>query len=155
MPASTPDTTTERDTAVQLRRVIGRLSRRLRPTAAGASAGLSPTRAAILLSVVRDGPVRLAELAADEGINPTMLSRAIGALVDGGYVERTCDPQDRRAAFAAPTAAGKRLAERMRSERTDAVKLALASLEPAQRAQLEDALPTLEAFAELLKGPRP
>ena len=150
-----PVTPTELDTAVQLRRVVGRLSRRLRPTAAGAAAGLTPTRAAILLSVVRDGPVRLSELAEGEGINPTMLSRAIGALVDGGYVERTCDPDDRRAAFATPTAAGRKLAERMRVERTDAVKLALAGLEPAQRAQLEDALPALEAFAELLKGPRP
>ena len=148
-----PSTDTELDTAVQLRRVLGRLARRLRPTAAGAAAGLTPTRAAILLTVVRDGPVRLSELAEREGINPTMLSRAIGALVDAGLVERTCDPSDRRAAWAAPTAAGKRLAERMRLERTDAVKLALAGLEPAQREQLLEALPALEAFAELLKGP--
>jgi DNA-binding MarR family transcriptional regulator len=133
--------------------VLGRLSRRLRPTAAGAAAGLSPTRAAILLTVVRDGPVRLSDLAAAEGINPTMLSRAIGSLVEGGFVERTCDPSDRRAAWAAPTTAGRRLAERMRRERTDAVKLALAELDPAGRERLLEALPALEAFAELLKGP--
>ena len=148
-----PRTDTELDTAVQLRRVLGRLSRRLRPTAAGAAAGLTPTRAAILLTVVRDGPVRLSELADGEGINPTMLSRAIGALVDSGLVERTSDPSDRRAAWAAPTGAGKRLAERMRLERTDAVKLALAELDPARREQLLEALPALEEFAELLRGP--
>ena len=146
-------TDTELDTAVQLRRVLGRLSRRLRPTSAGADAGLTPTRAAIFLTVVRDGPVRLSDLAEGEGINPTMLSRAIGALVDAGLVERTCDPADRRVAWAAPTAAGKRLAERMRRERTDAVKLALAGLDPDQREALLAAVPALEAFAELLKGP--
>src|ERR1700736_3981164 len=70
------------DTSARLRAIIGRLSRRLRPTAAGAAAGLTPTRISILLNVVREGPMRLSELAASEGINPTMLSRVVSDLVE-------------------------------------------------------------------------
>jgi DNA-binding MarR family transcriptional regulator len=134
--------------------VLGRLSRRLRPTAAGSAAGLTPTRVAILLAVVRDGPIRISDLAAAEGINPTMLSRAISHLLEAGLAERTSDAADRRSAWVQPTAAGRRLAERMRRERTDAVKLALADLAPEDREQLEHALPALEALSERLRERR-
>ena len=135
--------------------MIGRLARRLRPTAAGSAAGLSPTRVAILFAVVRDGPVRIADLARSEGINPTMLSRAISKLVEAELVERTSDEADRRSAWVQAAPAGRRLAERMRRERTDAVKLALADLDPADREELERALPALEAFAERLRESQP
>ncbi len=153
--APIPPLATELDTATQLRAVIGRLSRRLRPTAAGSAAGLTPTRVSILFTVLRDGPIRISELAEREGVNPTMLSRAIAKLADAGLIERTSDPEDRRAGLVQAAPAGRRLAERMRRERTDAVKLALADLHPAEREQLERALPALEAFAERLRGYRP
>lgn len=154
-PESTPATGPDLDTATRMRAVVGRLSRRLRPTAAGSAAGLTPTRVSILFAVVRDGPVRISELAEREGINPTMLSRAIAALAESELIERLSDPEDRRAAWVQAAPAGRRLAERMRRERTDAVKLALAELEPADRESLERALPALEAFAERLRERRP
>ena len=136
--------------------MIGRLSRRLRPTTAAASAGLTPTRVSVLLHVVREGQVRLSELAETEGINPTMLSRVVADLSEAGLMERVSDPSDRRAAWAKATAAGRRLAERMRRERTDALNLALESLSAGERASLERALPALESLAEALKSrPRP
>ena len=52
------------ETAQRLRIVFGRLARMLRPTAASLAADLTPTRAAVLLNTVRNGPVRLAEVAA-------------------------------------------------------------------------------------------
>jgi DNA-binding MarR family transcriptional regulator len=136
----------------RLRAVIGRLSRRLRPTAAGAAAGLTPTRVSVLLHVVREGPLRLSELAETEGINPTMLSRVVSDLGDAGLLQRVSDERDRRAAWVKATAAGKRLAERMRRERTDALTGALDELTVDQRATLERALPALEALAEALKS---
>jgi DNA-binding MarR family transcriptional regulator len=154
-PAPAPAPALELDTATRLRAALGRLSRRLRPTEAGAAAGLTPTRVTILLTVVRAGPTRLSELAEAEGINPTMLSRAISGLVDAGLLERTCDAGDRRSAWVQSTAAGRQLAERMRTERTDAVKLALGGLGDDDREALERALPALEALAEQLKGRRP
>jgi DNA-binding MarR family transcriptional regulator len=143
------------DTATRLRISIGRLSRRLRTTAAGSAAGLTPTRISVLLTVVRDGPVRLSALAASESLNPTMLSRVIADLVDAGLLERTSDDGDRRAAWVQATAAGERLAQRMRRERTDALNAALEVLSPTERRCLEKALPALEMLAEQLQDRRP
>jgi DNA-binding MarR family transcriptional regulator len=115
---------------------------------------LTPTRVAILLAVVRGGPIRLSELAAAEGINPTMLSRAISHLLEAELIERTSDEADRRSAWVQPTPAGRRVVQAIRVERTDAVKLALAALDPDDREQLERALPALEALDEHLRDRR-
>jgi DNA-binding MarR family transcriptional regulator len=143
------------ETAARLRTAIGRLSRRLRSTAVARDAGLAPTTISLLLSVVRDGPMRLSELADAEGVNPTMLSRVVGGLVQEGMLVRSSDAGDRRAAWVQATAAGRRLAERMRRERTDAVNAALERLSDAERQSIEQALPALEALAEELKSRRP
>ncbi len=150
LPALAIDT----ETAAQLRVVIGKLSRRLRPTPAAVAAGLTPTRAAVLQTVTRRGPVRLSALSESEGINPTMLSRVTADLVDAGLLERVSDRGDRRAAWVNATRAGRRLAERIRSERTDALKLALAELTEGEQRRIEKALPALEQLAEQLKGDR-
>ena len=139
------------DTTVRLRAVIGKLSRRLRPTSAARAAGLTPTRISVLLTVVRVGPIRLSDLADAEGINPTQLSRAIAHLVDTGLVDRSADEGDRRAAWLKPTAAGRKLAERIRKERTDALNVALAGLDPAERERVVSALSALEHLAEQLR----
>lgn len=148
MPASA--TQQELETAQRLRIVSGRLSRRLRKTAAGDAAGLTPARVSALLNIERNGPLRLAELAASEGLNPTMLSRMVGDMVDAGLLERSCDPDDRRSAWVAATPAGAKLAERMRRQRTRAVEAALEQIAPEQRRAIEQALPALEALTEAL-----
>ena len=140
----------EMETSQRLRAALGRLSRLLRPTEAGLAAGLTPTRVAVLLNVVRAGPVRLAEVAEQEGLNPTLLSRTIGHLVDDGLVVRTTDPTDRRSAWVEATADGRKLAQRIRRQRTAAVEAALAQLDADDRRALETALPALERLAEAL-----
>jgi DNA-binding MarR family transcriptional regulator len=144
----------ETDTPARLRAAIGRLSRRLRPTDAARAARLTPTRLAVLQTVNRHGPVRLADLAELEAINPTMLSRVISDLVDAGLLGRVSDERDRRAAWVQATRSGQRLAERMRRERTDALMLALEGLSDPDRRHVEAALPGLEAIAEQLKAQR-
>ena len=116
---------------------------------------MTPTKISVLLNVARTSPTRLADLAAAEGLNPTLLSRVVGELVAAGLLERTNDPDDRRAAWVKISRAGRRLAERMRSERTEAVNAALGGLSAQARHELERALPALEALAEELKGGRP
>jgi DNA-binding MarR family transcriptional regulator len=142
------------DTAVRLRMTIARLSRRLRPTAAGGAAGLTPTRISVLLTVVREERIRISTLAAAEGLNPTMLSRAISRLSEDGLIARVSDDGDRRSAWVQSTAAGRRLAEQMRRERTDALNRALAELPAGDRRIIERALPALERLAEQLQGRR-
>lgn len=145
-------TTPDVDTAPRLRAAVGRLSRRLRPTAAGAAAGLTPTRISVLFTIAGSGPIRLSDLAAHEGLNPTMLSRVIADFADAGLVTRVCDPGDRRAALVEVTAKGRKLRERIRGERTDALELALAGLDDEDRRAVERALPVLEKLAHGLKA---
>jgi DNA-binding MarR family transcriptional regulator len=148
-------TVLDSDTATRLRITIARLSRRLRTTAAGSAAGLTPTRISVLLTVVREGPIRLSVLAETESLNPTMLSRVIADLGDAGLVARTSDDGDRRAAWVEATEDGRQLAQRMRRERTDAVNEAIQGLSANERGLLESALPALEHLAEQLKDRRP
>jgi DNA-binding MarR family transcriptional regulator len=138
------------ETAARLRAVIGRLSRRLRPTPAALAAGMTPTRISVLLTVVREGRIGLSDLAAAESINPTQLSRAVAQLLEAGLVERSPNEGDRRAAWVKSTPAGKRLAERIRRERTDALNVALEGLGPADHERIVAALEALEHLAEHL-----
>lgn len=84
-----------------------------------------------------------------------MLSRVVSGLVQDGLLRRSSDVGDRRAAWVEATGAGKRLAERMRRERTNAVNAALERLSDGERQRIEQALPALEALAEELRGRRP
>ncbi len=153
MPAQL-DTTIQLETAQRLRQTISRLYRRLRVTDASADAGLAPARASALLHTDRRGPLRLAELAEAEGLNPTMLSRMVSDLVEAGLLERSSDPGDRRAAWVQVTEAGADLARRMRSERTQAVLSALDGLSASERRSVLGALPALERLAERLSEDR-
>jgi DNA-binding MarR family transcriptional regulator len=142
------------ETTARLRAVIGRLSRRLRPTPTAVAAGLTPTRISVLLTVVREGSVRLSDLASSEAINPTQLSRTIAQLTQDGLVARSPDEGDRRAAWVKATPAGKKLAERIRRERTDALNVALEGLSGEERERILSALGALEELAERLTGER-
>ena len=157
MPATPSPTPTilDEETAVRLRVAILRISRRLRTTDAGRAAGLTPARSSVLLTIVREGPIGLSALADGESLNPTMLSRVIAALVEAGYVARVSDPGDRRAASVKVTAAGRRLAERIRRERTAAINAALTDLDAPDRDSLEAALPALEGLARSLPERHP
>ena len=138
------------ETAQRLRMVVGKLARRLRPTEAGLAADLTPTRVAVLLNTVRNGPIRLSEVAEQEGLNPTLLSRTVANLAHDGLVIRTADEADRRSAWLDATPAGRELAERIRAQRTHHMQVALEELPPEDRRLVEAALPALEQLAQRL-----
>jgi DNA-binding MarR family transcriptional regulator len=134
----------------RLRFAIGRLARRLRLSAAAAGAGHTPTTTSVLFTIVREGPLRLSEVAEREALNPTMLSRVAGTLTDEGLIHRVSDPRDRRAVLVEATAAGRRLREKVHRQRTEALSAELARLDAADQQAIEHALPALERLAELL-----
>ena len=138
------------ETAQRLRMVFGQLARRLRPTEAGLAADLTPTRIAVLLNTVRNGPIRLADVAEQEGLNPTLLSRTVANLAQDGLVTRTADETDRRSAWLNATPAGRELADRIRTQRTHAVQVGLEQLSLKDRKLVEAALPALEQLAQHL-----
>jgi len=137
------------DEAARLRAAVNRISRRLRPTKAGA--GLTPTQISVLETVARLGPIRLSDLAVVEDVNPTMLSRVAGKLEEAGLIGRHQHPGDGRAALVGLTERGERILEKMRSERTDQLSIELDALDDAARRRLLEALPVFEALAESLK----
>jgi DNA-binding MarR family transcriptional regulator len=138
------------DAAPRLRAVVGKLSRRLRPTLAGS--GLTPTRLSVLATLARRGPMRISELASIEGLNPTMLSRVIAELAGAGLLQRVPDPNDGRAALVDATAAGRRLRKKIQNERNDVLSVLLADLDERQRGDLISGLAVIEEIAERLKS---
>jgi DNA-binding MarR family transcriptional regulator len=146
------ETETETEIAQRLRMVVGQLTRRLRPTDASRAADLTPTRVAVLLNVERNGPIRLADVAGQEGLNPTLLSRTVAHLAQDGLLARTADAADRRSAWLEATPAGRELAERIRAQRTQAVQVGLARLSPEERELVEAAIPALEQLAQHLQS---
>ena len=141
------------DGVTRLRGVIARLARQLNSSATGE--GLTPTQASVLALVVARGPVSLGELAALEGLNPTMLSRVVGKLQSMELIRRIPDPADLRSASVASTDSGQRTDQRVKAQRAAVVSRCLEMLDKEQQAAIATALPALEALAgELQRSTR-
>jgi len=132
----------------RFRHLIGKLSRRLRTI--DAESGLTPTQSSVLGTVVRFGRMRLSEVAREEGINATVLSRSIGMLESRGLVRRIVDEEDRRAASLEPTPAGKRVVRRVRDARSDVLRGQIDLLEASDRQRIAEVVPVLELLVERL-----
>ena len=128
----------------RLRVALARLSRRLRRHE---SVGLTPTQLAALATVEQQGPIRLGDLAAAEGVAPSTLTRLVTALEDSGYVQRCADPSDARASTLAITPRGHEMLEQLRKDVTLVLAQSLRELTPDQRVALAAALPVLEQLA--------
>jgi len=128
---------------------IGRLGRRLRPTRAGS--GLTPTQVSVLFTLVRHGPLPLAELAERETLNPTMLSRVLGGLCEAGSRRAPRIPaiagRARGGDLGRPTDPR---ADPSRAQRGGS-QPHLAELTPQERRAIVEALPALEALAERMR----
>jgi DNA-binding MarR family transcriptional regulator len=138
------------DAADRLRTAVARMNRSLRLT--HVDGNLSPSQREVLFTITRRGPLRLSELAATEGLNPTMVSRIVSHLEAAKLVVRTSDGDDARVVHLEATAAGRALWEEMRNERTDALLFALERLTKDQRDDLIGALPALESLVETLRS---
>jgi DNA-binding MarR family transcriptional regulator len=138
------------DAADRLRTAVARLSRTLRLT--HVDGNLSPSQREVLFTITRRGPMRFSELAANEGLNPTMLSRIVSHLETAKLVERSSYQADARVVHLESTDAGRTLVQEMRSERTDALLFALERMPKDQREELIGALPALESLVETLRS---
>jgi DNA-binding MarR family transcriptional regulator len=137
------------DQVIRLRGVILRLARQLNASSTGE--GLTPSQASVLALVVFRGPLSLAELADLEGLNPTMLSRVVGRLLELELIRRIPDPTDLRSASVVSTPAGQDVDRRVKSQRAAALSECVDQLTDEQEQALNDALPALEDLANTLK----
>jgi DNA-binding MarR family transcriptional regulator len=131
------------DAAARLAVAIGRLNRRIRPSADGLSLGLLSA----LSTIVRQGPLRPSELARIESVAPPSATRAVADLENRGFVERRPDPADGRAFFVTATADGEAAVLHARAERSLRVSALLDTLDTADRQAILAALNALEVVA--------
>jgi DNA-binding MarR family transcriptional regulator len=101
-----------------------------------------------LAEVVRSGPVRLGDLATRERVAPATLSRVVAGLVEHGYVERTPDPDDARAAMVTATPAGIEVLAESRRRRTAELVARLDRLTEAERYAVLGAAPALRRLVD-------
>lgn len=140
------------DQVARLRLAVARVSRRLRTVPAGQ--GMTSTQLSVLSAVVREGPVKLADLAAAEDVNPTMLSRIVAKLDADGLLTRAADPDDARVVVVNATAAGRRRHDRIRQQRTEALAAVLVDLDDEHVRALSAAVPALEELGTALQDRR-
>jgi DNA-binding MarR family transcriptional regulator len=101
---------------------------------------LSETNLGVLRLVQRQGPIAVSEVARRNEVDLSNASRQLRALEDQGLVTRAADPDDRRVARVAITAAGRRVLDRARAIALNDYAVALDDWTARDRAQLADLL---------------
>jgi DNA-binding MarR family transcriptional regulator len=132
--------------AEQLAREIERLFAlvvKRRPEEADVEPQLTPTQRVALAAIVDDGPLRLGALADYVGTTDPTATRAVDALVAERLVDRTPDPDDRRAIRIAATQAGRKLLERRRRRFVKLLRAPLGKMRPREQANLVEHLAAL------------
>jgi DNA-binding MarR family transcriptional regulator len=138
---STPTVDVVVDVAGRLRISVTRLARLMRQ---GDNTGLTPTLAAALATIWREGPLTLGELAAAEQVAPPTITKVVGKLEAQGLVARIPDADDRRVCRVALTDAGRHHVEAVRTRRTAWLAARLAELPPGDLDRLVAAVDVLE-----------
>ena len=127
--------------ARRIRRVIAERARMLHPE-------LSAVSYSILGALVHSGPHRASELVELFSVDKGAVSRHIQFLQELGFVERTPDPEDRRAAIIAISAEGIRRLEEVSTQRREEVGASLADWTEAELEQFVLALGRYNAALE-------
>ncbi|MEY2524086.1 MAG: hypothetical protein QOJ66_2651 [Ilumatobacteraceae bacterium] len=137
-----PQTLASQGTAEQVENALIPLVRYLssprtwRQIAAATAVPLDRARYLVLRAVAESEPVRTTTLAEQIGVDPSTMSRHVGVLERGGFVERVADPDDGRATSLSLTAAGRDVMERVRDARHDLITGALVNWDDDDRTQL-------------------
>jgi len=104
-----------------------------------------------VIAILDEGPRRITELAAAEGVTQPAMTLVVNRLEERGWVARRPDPTDARAVLAALTPAGRRVIEQMRVEYRALVHEEMASLSDDDVAALSRAVEVLDQLIERLK----
>ena len=134
------------DAVSALRTAVLILSRRMRNQPPGDE--LSPSEAAVIGRLGREGPQTPGALARAEHVQPPSMSRILDRLEKRGLLRRDPMPGDRRQALISRTAAAEALVLRTREQRTRWLTDLLSTLRPDEIAAVERAAPILAELAE-------
>lgn len=121
-----------------------------------AAAGAAPSQA-VLIKLVKLGPTRVCDLAAEIRLDQSTVSRHLANLVDQGLVERMSDPTDRRAHLMSITDAGTEAARAAIAARVARLERVLADWPDHDRAEFARLLNTFttQLDTQISEGARP
>jgi DNA-binding MarR family transcriptional regulator len=132
--------------ASELRVALMRLTRRLR--AERVDQGVTLTQISVLGALDRHGAMNLAQLAAQERVQPPSMTRTTAALEEAGLIDRSADPNDRRHTVFQLSAQGRQFLREDRRRREAWLADRLDELTPEERALLHDVAPLLDRLAQ-------
>jgi DNA-binding MarR family transcriptional regulator len=132
------------ETAARLRLVLVRLARALRHQG---STALTPSQLSALATLEEIGPLRISALATVESVGAPVATRVVASLEELQLIERTNDPEDKRACLVELTGLGRQTLLTVWGERTIGLSSRMDRLTPGERSKLEAALPALEKIA--------
>jgi DNA-binding MarR family transcriptional regulator len=113
--------------------------------------GLSFSQINILMRLLHEGSAGISEIGERLGVTNAAASQAVERLVQMGLVERTEDPQDRRAKQLALTPQGRAMIEKGIEARSQWVEQLTDALTPEQQDMIISALTLLTAAARTTK----
>lgn len=132
------------ETAARLRLVLMRLTRALRHQG---STALTPSQLSALATLEELGPLRISALATVESVGAPVATRVVASLEELNLLERTVDPEDKRAWLVELSKLGRETLAAVWGERTVGLSSRMDQLSPSERSKLEAALPALEKIA--------
>jgi DNA-binding MarR family transcriptional regulator len=104
---------------------------------------LSLTTGSTVHRLATNGPQRLSDLAASEGVTQPAMTQLVSRLERQGFAERRGEPSDRRVVMVHLTETGRQMLRDRQTHRA------------ARLAQLLSALPALARLTDLVSGPSP
>ncbi len=133
------------EVVARLRLAVARLNRQLRAQSAN---DLTLSMQSVLFVVSREGPLTLGALAQREQVAPSMITKLVGRLEEGGLVERRTDPADGRVKIVTATGAGQKRVEEIRSRREAWLARQFHRLSNDEVERLTAALDVIERLAQ-------
>jgi DNA-binding MarR family transcriptional regulator len=109
---------------------------------------LSLTTVSTLITLEREGPLRLSDVAAREGVTQPGMTQLVTRLERDGYAQRRADPDDARVVRVGITAAGRRMLAERRATRAIKLRDLMGTLPAADRDRIASALPALAHLAD-------
>ncbi|MFJ2173585.1 MarR family winged helix-turn-helix transcriptional regulator [Streptomyces sp. NPDC087851] len=143
-----PGTQQSAATAQRLHDAMKRLRARLRAESGQHATGLTLTQLGVLASVVREGPVTAARLAALEHVSAQSIAQSLAVLKAAGLIHSEQDPRDGRKKLMSPDPTATALVDKLLTGRATFLARAIDQVvAPHERADMEKAVELLERLA--------
>ncbi|MFD3309329.1 MarR family winged helix-turn-helix transcriptional regulator [Streptomyces sp. NPDC058694] len=137
------------ETAQRLQDAMKRLRARLRSESGQHAVGLTATQLGVLVSVVREGPVTAARLAALEHVSAQAIAQSLAVLKAAGLVHGEPDPKDGRKKLMSADPSAAELIDRLLNGRSSFLARAIDEVvAPEEREDVEEAIELLERLAD-------